>query len=344
MMKSFASDNYSGAHPRILDAIVHANVGHAISYGNDEITERVEKMFESIFGSVKVLFTFNGTGANVIALKCCTLPFEAVVCASTAHIHVDECGAPVQSIGCSLIPVNTADGKLTPELVKPFLKSIGNVHNNQPKVISISQSTELGTVYTIDEIKALADFAHKNNMYLHLDGARISNAVAALGKGLRESTVDCGVDIMSFGGTKNGMLFGEAILIFNDELKKNAPFFHKQSTQLFSKNRFIAAQFEALLTDNLWKEMAEHANSMAKLLSDKLKDISEVTITRPVNANAVFAIIPEAAIAPLQQQYPFYIWDEKTLELRWMCSFDTKPGEVSDFIQSLKHIIAQARI
>jgi len=342
-MKSFASDNYSGVHPKILDAIKRVNTGHAFSYGNDEITERVQKLFESIFGQVKVLFTFNGTGANVIALKCCTLPFEAVVCAESAHIHVDECGAPVQSIGCSLIPIHTPDGKLTPDLIQPYLKSIGNVHNNQPKVISISQSTELGTIYTIDELKSLAEFAHRNNMYLHLDGARISNAVASLGKSLCETTVDCGVDIMSFGGTKNGMLFGEAILIFNENLKKNAPFFHKQSAQLFSKNRFIAAQFEALLTDELWKKMAHHANTMAKMLAENLSDIPEVTITRPVQANAVFAIIPEFAIAPLQKQYPFYIWDDKTLELRWMCSFDTKSEDVTDFILTLQRIIDQAQ-
>lgn len=266
-MKSFASDNYSGVHTEILEAINNANSLHEISYGNDTITARTNELFADIFGPVKVLYTFNGTGANVIALKCCTLPFEAVVCAATAHIQVDECGAPVQAIGCSLIPLQTPDGKLTPELVKPVLKSIGNVHNNQPRVISISQSTELGTVYSLEELRNLSDFAHSNGMYLHLDGARISNAVAALETNLKAATVDCGVDIMSFGGTKNGLMLGEAILIFNEDLKKHADFYQKQSAQLFSKNRFIAVQFEALLKNELWRTMAKHANTMAQCFS-----------------------------------------------------------------------------
>jgi len=343
-MKSFASDNYSGVHPQILEAINNANIHHEISYGNDTITARTSKLFEDIFGPVKVLYTFNGTGANVIALKCCTLPFEAVVCASTAHIQVDECGAPVQAIGCTLIPLPTPDGKLTPELVKPVLKSIGNVHNNQPRVISISQSTELGTVYSVDELCNLSEFAHAHGMYLHLDGARISNAVAALNISLKEATVDCGVDIMSFGGTKNGLMIGETILIFNNNLKKYADFYQKQSAQLCSKNRFIAAQFEALLHNDLWKTMAEHSNAMAQLLVREISKIPEINLVRPVEANAVFAIIPEKAIAPLQEQYPFYVWDEKTLELRWMCSFDTQPEDIYGFINSLKHILDQVRI
>ena len=202
-MKSFASDNYSGIHPEIFEAIQRANSQHQISYGDDVFTEEANRIFEDIFGKVTVLYTFNGTGANVICLKCCTLPFQAVVCSEYAHILADECGAPTQSIGCSLLPLKTADGKLTPEMIRPLLNRIGNVHNTQPKVISISQSTELGTVYSLSELKALCDFAHDNGMYVHLDGARISNAVAALGVSLKEATMDCGVDIMSFGGTKN---------------------------------------------------------------------------------------------------------------------------------------------
>jgi threonine aldolase len=343
-MKAFASDNYSGIHPEILDALVCANTNHEISYGADSITESTNELFRKIFGNVKVLYTFNGTGANVIALKCCTLPFEAVVCTDTAHIHVDECGAPVQGIGCTLIPLKGINGKLTPEMIQPLLKAKGNVHHNQPRVISISQSTELGTIYTPDELKKLCDFAHANDMYLHLDGARISNAVASLNISLKEATVDCGVDIMSFGGTKNGLLVGEAVLIFNEELKKNADFYQKQSTQLFSKNRFIAAQFNALLTNDLWKRIASQANEMAALMADELSRIPEVTITRPVDANAVFVIIPEFAIAPLQAQFPFYIWDESTLELRWMCSFDTTREDVAHFISALKHILDQVQI
>ena len=338
-MKSFASDNYSGIHPEILEAIQHANIQHEISYGDDSFTQVAQGYFEKEFGKVDVLYAFNGTGANVICLKCCTLPFQSVICSDLAHIHIDECGAPTQSIGCTLLPVPTPDGKLTPELVEPLLSRIGNVHHTQPKVISISQSTELGTIYSIEELKALCRFAHKNGMYVHLDGARISNAVAALGVNLKEATVDCGIDIMSFGGTKNGLMIGEAVLIFNDKLTQNAPYFQKQSAQLFSKNRFIATQFTALLTNDLWLRMATHANKMAQLLAAEMKLISGVKITREVQANAVFAIIPEKAIVPLQRLFPFYVWDEQTQELRWMCSFDTTEDEIKNFAKSLRDLI-----
>ena len=338
-MKSFASDNYSGIHPEVFEAIQRANAQHQISYGDDQFTEETNKLFEKLFGKVTVLYTFNGTGANVTCLKCCTLPFQAVVCSEYAHILADECGAPTQSIGCSLLPLKTNDGKLTPDMIKPLLNRIGNVHNTQPKVISISQSTELGTVYTIKELKALCDFAHANGMYVHLDGARISNAVAALGVSLKEATVDCGIDIMSFGGTKNGLMIGEAVLIFNEELKANAPYFHKQTGQLFSKNRFIAAQFGALLTNDLWLRMATHANEMARLLATKVGELPEVQITRSVDANAVFAIIPVEVIQSLRSQYPFYEWDAETHEQRWMCSFDTTEEEVIGFVNALKELL-----
>jgi threonine aldolase len=338
-MKSFASDNYSGIHPEIFEAIQRANTQHQISYGADQFTEEANLLFENIFGKVTVLYTFNGTGANVTCLKCCILPFQAVVCSEYAHILADECGAPTQNIGCSLLPLKTSDGKLTPEMIKPLLGRIGNVHNTQPKVISISQSTELGTVYSIDELKTLCDFAHANGMYVHLDGARISNAVAALGVSLKEATVDCGVDIMSFGGTKNGLMIGEAVLIFNDELKANAPYFHKQTAQLFSKNRFIAAQFTALLNNNLWLRMATHANKMAQLLAKEVDGLPGIKIIRSVDANAVFVVIPEHVIQPLRAQYPFYEWDAETHEQRWMCSFDTTEDEVISFVNELKELL-----
>lgn len=343
-MKAFASDNYSGIHPEILAAIQFANTRHDVAYGNDELTKHANDLFESKFGPVKVLYAFNGTGANVIALKCCTLPFQTVICSDAAHIHVDECGAPIQAIGCTLLPLQTINGKLTPELIRPALKAKGNVHHSQPKVISISQSTELGTVYSLQELKTLCDFAHANDIYVHLDGARISNAVVSLGVDLKAATVDCGIDIMSFGGTKNGLMIGEAVLIFNEKLKEYADYYQKQSAQLFSKNRFIAAQFMALLKNNLWQKMAAHANNMALLLATEVSRIPDVNITRPVDANAVFAIIPERAIAPLQKTYPFYIWDDTTLELRWMCSFDTEPDDVTDFVNALKHIIVPSHI
>ena len=338
-MKSFASDNYSGIHPEVFEAIQLANSHHQISYGDDTFTSDAVQLFEKEFGNVSVLFSFNGTGANVICLKCCTLPFQAVICSDLAHIHIDECGAPTQSIGCSLLPIPTTDGKLTPELIKPLLSRLGNVHHTQPKVISISQSTEVGTIYSIDELKALCQFAHDNDMYVHLDGARISNAVAALGVTLKEATVDCGIDIMSFGGTKNGLMMGEAVLIFNDKLKTNASYFQKQTAQLFSKNRFIAVQFKALLSNDLWQRMASHANEMAQLLATKVLQLPGVTINRKVQANAVFAIIPKKAIEPLQAKYPFYIWDEETLELRWMCSFDTTEEDIENFVCTLRDLV-----
>lgn len=338
-MKSFASDNYSGIHPEIFEAIQRANSQHQISYGEDFFTEEANHIFKRIFGEVEVLYAFNGTGANVICLKCCILPFQAVVCSEYAHILADECGAPTQSIGCSLLALPTTDGKVTPELIKPLLNRIGNVHNTQPKVISISQSTELGTVYTTNELKLLCDFAHAHDMYVHMDGARISNAVASLGVSLKEATVDCGIDIMSFGGTKNGLMIGEAILIFNEALKTNAPYFQKQTAQLFSKNRFIATQFSALLTNDLWLRMATHSNKMAQILSDRVKDIPGVKVTRSVDANAVFAIIPEHTIEPLRVKYPFYEWDAKTHEQRWMCSFDTTDEEVTGFVETLEKLL-----
>lgn len=338
-MKTFASDNYSGIHPEIMDAIMNANTAHQISYGDDEYTDGMKQVFAHHFGDVEVLYAFNGTGANVVSLKCTTLPFQSVICAETAHIHVDECGAPVQSIGCTLAPIHTPDGKLTPALIEHQLDYIGNVHHTQPKVISISQSTELGTVYTLEELQALSEFARTNHMYLHMDGARISNAVASLGCNLKEATVDCGVDIMSFGGTKNGLMMGEAILIFNKELREHAPYFHKQSAQLFSKNRFIAVQFNALLRNDLWRRMAAHANKMAQLLAAEVTKIEGVTITQKVEANAIFAIIPKHAVEPLRSAYRFYNWDEQTGELRWMCSFDTTQEDIQGFVKKLKELI-----
>ncbi len=338
-MKSFASDNYSGIHPEILNAIVQANNEHAISYGDDPVTEETNRLFEKIFGEVKVLYAFNGTGANVVALKCCALPFQSVICTDTAHIHVDECGAPTQSIGCSLVALPTSDGKLTTELIEPQLINIGNLHHTQPKVISISQSTELGTVYSTDELKALSSFAHQNGMYLHMDGARISNAVAALGCTLKEATVDCGIDIMSFGGTKNGLMIGEAVLIFNKDLWKNAPYLHKQSAQLFSKNRFMAAQFKALLETELWRKMALHSNRMAYLLENEVRKIEGVVITQKVQANSLFVIIPSYAVEPLREKYRFYDWNTATGELRWMCSFDTSEEDIASFAATLRSLI-----
>lgn len=340
-MKTFASDNYSGVHPEVMDAIIRANYAHEISYGDDEITAEMDKIFKQQFGDVDVLYAFNGTGANIVSLKCAVLPFQSVICADTAHIHVDECGGPTQHIGCTLVPLPTPNGKLTPALVEHQLSFIGDVHHVQPKVISVSQSTELGTVYSLEEMRALADFAHKYDMFLHVDGARISNAVATLGCTLKEATVDCEVDIMTFGGTKNGIMMGEAILIFNKKLRKHAPYYHKQTAQLYSKNRFIAAQFKALFTNELWKEMALHSNQMAQLLAAEISKIEGVTITQKVEANALFVILPKEVVEPLRKAYRFYDWNVETGEVRWMCSFDTTKEDVMEFVEKIKELIAK---
>jgi threonine aldolase len=341
-MKSFASDNYSGIHPIIIQSIIAANKDHASSYGNDSYTEKAIGLFKQLFGTTtEVLFAFNGTGANVIALQCALRSFDKVLCAETAHIVADECGAPAKSTGCLIQTIPTTDGKLTPALLAPHMKGIGNMHNAQPRIISISQSTELGTVYTVDELKNLCDFAHSQGLFVHLDGARIANAVVSLNLPIKECTVDCGIDIMSFGGTKNGLMIGEAILIFNQELAENAQFVRKQATQLFSKMRFISTQFIALLENGLWLEMARHSNRMAKLLAEGVNAIPQVEITQKVEANGVFAKIPPSVAAPLQQEFPFYLWDESTCEARWMCSFDTTEEEIRIFVERLKRLCSQ---
>lgn len=338
-MKSFASDNYSGVHPEILEAVTNCNTAHQISYGDDYYTQECRQIFRDIFGDIDVYFTFNGTGANVVALKCCALPYQGIICAETAHIQVDECGAPVQATGSTLIPIKTTNGKLSPELIQPYLAVKGNVHHVQPAVISISQSTELGTVYSVKELIALCDFAHRNDMLVHMDGARISNAAVSLGVGFKDFTIDCGIDIMSFGGTKNGLMFGEAVLVFNEKLKKSAPYFHKQTAQLFSKNRFIAAQFMAFFHDSLWLMTASHANHMAKILAYELASRKSVTITQSVDANGVFAIFPKNITPKLQAEFPFYVWNEATNECRLMCSFDTTLEEIYEFCALLDSLL-----
>lgn len=340
-MKSFASDNYSGIHPDILKAIIAANQEHVSSYGNDPYTAKAELLFKKHFGQdTKVLFVFNGTGANVTALQCAVQSFHSILCAKTAHINVDECGALMKATGCQLHAIDTPDGKLTPELLAPFLCDIGNIHHTQPRVISITQCTEVGTVYSLQELTALCNFAHQNGLYVHLDGARIANALAALGCSAKAGTVDCGVDIMSFGGTKNGLMIGEAVLIFNKDLAVNAQFARKQLAQLFSKMRFISTQFVALLENDLWLKMAKHSNAMAQLLAREVSSIPQVKITQSVDANGVFALIPPAIVEPLQKEFPFYLWNEETCEARWMCSFDTTEEEIRIFVKRIKEFSA----
>jgi threonine aldolase len=335
--RSFASDNNAGVHPEILEAIARANQGHVIAYGADLYTRSAVAKFEEHFGSgIDVFFTFNGTGANVLGLQALNRPYHAVLCSDYAHIYCDECGAPEKHTGCKLIPLPHQDGKITLDLVRHAYHGIGDQHHVQARVISITQSTEMGTVYQPEEIQALARFAHELEMFLHMDGARIANAAASLGQTLRQATRDLGVDVLSFGGTKNGMMGGEAVVFFNQDLKTPAPsrdflYLRKQGMQLASKMRFIAVQFEALLTGDLWRRSAEHANRMARLLEKEISRIQGVKIVWKVEANGVFVQIPRHAVEKIKARYFFYMWIEEECIVRWMCSFDTTEDDVKDF-------------
>lgn len=335
--KSFASDNNAGVHPEILKAMVLANAGHALAYGEDPYTRRAVKKFKSLLGEeIEVYFVFLGTGANVLALQAGTRPFHSIICAETAHIHVDECGAPEKFTGCKLLTLPATDGKITVDGIKTHLHGIGFEHHSQPRMVSITQPTEMGTVYTTEEIRRITDFAHENGLIVHMDGARIANAAVTLNVNLRDITAETGIDILSFGGTKNGMMYGEAVVFFDLDLAENFKYLRKQSMQLASKMRFIAAQFEALLTDDLWWKNASHANAMAKLLARKAERIPGIRITQKVESNGVFAVLPPRLVPDLQRDHFFYIWNESISEVRWMTAFDTTPAEVFGFIESLK--------
>lgn len=338
--RSFASDNNAGVHPEILKAIKAANEGHVVAYGNDPITARAIKQFQKHFGNdIAVYFVFGGTGANVLGLKAILNSYQTIVCAETAHVNVDECGAPENYTGCKLVLVPTTDGKLRVEQIKPLLHGIGVEHHVQPGVISISQATEMGTVYTKKELKTLAGFAHDNGMLLHVDGARLANAAVSLGVTLREITAEAGVDVLSFGGTKNGMMYGEAVIFFDQKLAADFKYIRKQGMQLPSKMRFIAAQFEALLAGNLWRRGATHANRMAQILGGELAKLSQVKITQPVETNGVFAVIPRKYIPALQKKYFFYVWDEDISEVRLMASFDTTEEDIRDFVKFVRKTV-----
>lgn len=340
MKKGFASDNNSGVHPTIFKAMKKANTGHVVGYGDDPFTQKAIEVFKEKFGkNTAVFFVFNGTGANVLSLSTVTQSFNSVICAETAHIQEDECGAPEKFTGCKLIPVEPENGKLTPNAIHAHLKGFDFEHHSQPRVISISQVTEMGTVYQPEEIQALANLAHKNNMLLHMDGARISNAAISLDLDFKAFTIDCGVDILSFGGTKNGMMMGEAVLFFNQELTINTKYIRKQSMQLYSKMRFVGAQFLAYFENDLWKETASHANKMAQLLKTEVEKIPEIKITQAVVANGVFAVVPRHIIEPLQDRFFFYVWDNTKPEVRWMTSFDTTEQEIIEFVRLIKELI-----
>ena len=337
--RGFASDNNAGVHPDILKAMASVNVGHTIAYGDDPYTAKAEAAIRKIFGEeAGVFFVFIGTAANVLGLSSLTQPYHAVICPETAHINVDECGAPEKFSGCKLLTCDTPDGKLSIDMIAGHMHGIGFEHHVQPRVVSITQATELGTVYSIEEIRKIADYTHKHDMLLHMDGARISNAAVSLNCSLREMTVDAGVDVLSFGGTKNGMMYGEAVVFFHRELCSDFKYRRKQGMQLASKMRYIAAQFSAFLEGDLWKTNALHANLMAQKLHLAVKDIPGVQITRKVESNAVFAIIPPEIIPGLQDQFFFYVWDEETSEVRWMCSFDTTEEDIDAFASLLRKL------
>jgi threonine aldolase len=339
--RGFASDNNAGVHPEILSAIEKVNQGHTIAYGDDPYTASAIKKLKKVFGEdIGAYFVFIGTAANVLGLDALTKPYHSIICAETSHIHEDECGAPERWTGCKLLSVETPDGKLTVEGIAKHIYGIGFEHHSQPRVISITQSTEMGTIYTISEIREIADYAHANNMYLHMDGARISNAAASLGTGFREFTRDAGVDVLSFGGTKNGLMYGEAVLFFNKGLAEDFKFLRKQGMQLASKMRFIAVQFERFLDEEIWLKNASHANRMAGILADEIRGIEKIKITQKVESNAVFAILPKEVIPGLQKEYFFYVWNEATGEVRWMCSFDTTEEDVRDFTSILRKVLS----
>jgi threonine aldolase len=339
--RGFASDNSATIHPAVLAAIARVNAGHAFGYGHDAYSTAVAARVAAEFGpDASAHFVFNGSGANVLALRAACRRWEAVICADTAHLNVDECGAPEQIGGVKLLTVSGEDGKLTPDSVEARIARIGDEHAVQPRVVSISQCTELGTLYTAPETRALADLAHAHGLLLHMDGARLANAAAALGQPLRALTTDAGVDVLSFGGTKNGLLGGEAVVFLAPGLDGGFAYLRKQTLQLASKMRFIAAQFEALIEGELWRECASQANAMAARLGERVGALTGVSITRPVETNAVFAVVPEPARTALQGRFAFYTWDERAGEVRWMCSWDTTAADVDGFAGAIREAVA----
>lgn len=339
-MKSFASDNYAGVMPEILEALEQANAQHARSYGADDITTNTVKLFRDVFETdADVYFVFNGTGANVLSISSATQSFNAVLCADTSHIYCDESSAPETFTGCRFFPLRANDnGKLDIETIKTRLIRKGDVHYAQAAMLSVTQSTEYGTVYTIQEIQEIAALCKEHGLYLHVDGSRFFNAAASLGCSLADISSKAGVDILSLGGTKAGMMFGEAVVVFNKRLAKEIAFKHKQVMQLASKTRFISAQFGRMLKDNFWKHAAGHANSMARQLNSELARLQQVKITKPTQANAVFAEIPREWYEPLQEHYPFYVWNEHTHEVRLMCAWDTKEEDIRNFIAAVRKL------
>lgn len=335
--RGFASDNNAGIHPDILKEIIASNAGHVTGYGSDVYTEQASKIFKEHLGSsAECYFVFTGTAANVLGLSEITRSWNSVITASTAHLEGDECGAPEKFIGCKILVVDTPDGKINPVLIEKHMHGIDFEHHSQPKVISITQSTEMGTVYSVEEITSLAQYAHARGMLLHMDGARIANAAVSLNLSFKAFTTDAGVDVLSFGGTKNGMMYGESICFLKPGLSSDFKYIRKQGMQLASKMRFISAQYIGYFRNDLWKTCAAHANAMAGLLADSLEKIPQVKITQKVQSNGVFVIMPDDIAEKINNHYFFYPWDEKRSEYRLMTSWDTQKEDIEDFVRILK--------
>ncbi len=342
-VRGFASDNAASVHPEVLAALARENDGHAASYGHDALTQRVHAELEREFGpgSTAVL-VFNGSAANVLSLRAACRPWEAAICAAAAHLNVDEGGAPESVAGVKLLAVDTPDGKLTPDLVAPRIERIGDEHAVQPRVLSITQSSEVGTLYTLDELRTLSDFAHGHDLLMHIDGARLANAAASLGCSLGEAAT--GADLLSLGGTKNGLMLGEAVIVRGGAAQagQTLPYLRKQTLQLASKMRYLSAQFDVYLADELWRRTATHANAMATRLAAAVDPIDGVEVTQPVQANAVFARIPPQTIAPLQERFAFHIWDEPRSIVRWMCAWDTTEDDIDAFAAAIEDVLSAA--
>jgi threonine aldolase len=339
--RGFASDNNAGVHPEILKELAVINTGHVIGYGSDIYTEQAKQLFKNHLGNdTEVFFVFTGTAANVLGISSITRSWNSVITAETAHLEQDECGAPEKFIGCKVLTVETPDGKITVEMVEKHMHGFDFEHHAQPKVISITQSTEMGTVYSLDEIKKMATFAHSKGLLLHMDGARVANAAVSLGIPFKKFTTDAGVDVLSFGGTKNGMMLGEAICFLRPGLDADFKYIRKQGMQLASKMRFISAQFIAYFRDDLWKKCASHSNTMAGILANKIMEINGLKITQPVQSNGVFVIIPHEVAEKVMQQFFFYPWDEKKSEYRLMTSWDTTEEDIEKFVKLLKSELA----
>jgi threonine aldolase len=335
--RGFASDNNAGVHPDIFRELLASNEGHALGYGSDIYTDKAKALFKEQLGNqTEAFFVFTGTAANVLGLSAVTRSYNSVIVASTAHLEEDECGAPEKFMGCKVLTVDSPDGKINNKLIETHLHGFDFEHHSQPRVISLTQSTEMGTVYTASEIREIADFVHSKGLFLHMDGARIANAAVSLDLPFRAFTTDAGVDILSFGGTKNGMMFGEAICFLRPGLSADFKYIRKQGMQLASKMRFISAQYIAYFRDDLWKRCASHSNRMAMLLADGLRQFSEVKITQKVESNGIFVILPEELAKRIQDHYFFYPWNETISEYRLMTSWDTQEEDIEGFIKLLK--------